>query len=155
MELARNLKVESVSRLRSAAALCFAPEQTVAEAVAIMRQHRVGCVLVCQGGRIEGIFTERDLLRRVLAEGRSLAAPLSEVMTRDPVTVQAGEPIGLVVGRMQEGGYRHLPVVDCVGRPVGILSVKRIVQYVVEHFPSTIYCLPPDPDVFPLQREGA
>jgi CBS domain-containing protein len=155
MELARNLKVESVSRLRSAAALCLAPEQTVAEAVAIMRQHRTGCVLVCQGGRAEGIFTERDLLRRVLAEGRSLSVPLSEVMTRHPVTVQAGEPIGLVVGRMQEGGYRHLPVVDCVGRPVGVLSVKRIVQYVVEHFPSTIYCLPPDPDVFPLQREGA
>jgi CBS domain-containing protein len=155
MELARNLKVESVSRLRAAAALCLAPEQTVAEAVAIMRQHRVGYVLVCQGGRVEGIFTERDLLRRVLAEGRPLSAPLSEVMTRDPVTVQAGEPIGQVVGRMQEGGYRHLPVVDCVGRPVGVLSVKRIVQYVVEHFPSTIYCLPPDPEVFPLQREGA
>jgi CBS domain-containing protein len=154
MELARNLKVESVSRLRPAAALCLAPEQTVAEAVAAMRRRRVGCVLVCQGGRIEGIFTERDLLRRVLAKARPLSAPLSAVMTRDLVTVQAGEPIGLVIRRMQDG-YRHLPVVDCVGRPVGVLSVKRIVQYVVEHFPSTIYCLPPDPDVFPLQREGA
>ncbi|MFO0846220.1 MAG: CBS domain-containing protein [Gemmataceae bacterium] len=156
MELARNLKVESVSRLRSAAALCLAPEQTVAEAVAIMREQRTGCVLVtCPEGRVGGIFTERDLLRRVLAEGRPLSAPLAEVMTEGPVTVQTGEPIGLVVQRMQEGGYRHLPVVDGDGQPVGVLSVKRIVQYVVEHFPSTIYCLPPDPDVFPLQREGA
>jgi CBS domain-containing protein len=155
MELSRNLKVESVSRLRSAAAQCLAPEQTVAEAVAIMRQHRVGCVLVCQHGRVEGIFTERDLLRRVLADGRSLSVTLAEVMTPNPVAVQACEPIGLVVHRMQEGGYRHLPVVDHVGRPVGVLSVKRIVQYVVEHFPSTIYCQPPDPGVVPLQREGA
>ncbi len=155
MEIARNLKVESVSRLRLTVALCLAPEQTVADAVAIMRQHRVGCVLVSEQDRLEGIFTERDLLRRVIAERKSLTVKLSEVMTRDPVTVQQGEPIGLVVARMQEGGYRHLPIVNCLNRPIGVLSVKRIVQYLVEHFPSTIYCLPPDPDVFPLQREGA
>jgi hypothetical protein len=48
-----------------------------------------------------------------------------------------------------------LPVVDVAGRPLGVLSVKRIVHYLVEHFPSTIYCLPPDPNVFPMEREGA
>ena len=76
-------------------------------------------------------------------------------MTRNPVVVQLGESIGAAVRRMEEGGYRHLPVVDCPGRPLGVLSVKRIVQYLVEHFPATIYCLPPDPNVFPLEREGA
>lgn len=155
MELARNLKVESVSRLRAARALCLAPTQSVAEGVAAMRRERYGCVLICEDGRLEGIFTERDLLRRVLAARQTLSVPLVRVMTRDPVVVQPSEAIGLAVRRMREGGYRHLPVVDCAGRPVGILSVKRIVHYLVEHFPSTIYCLPPDPDVFPQQREGA
>jgi CBS domain-containing protein len=56
---------------------------------------------------------------------------------------------------MQEGGYRHLPVVNEVGRPVGVLSVKQIVHYLVEHFPTTIYNLPPDPTVIPQEREGA
>ena len=56
---------------------------------------------------------------------------------------------------MEEGDYRHLPVVDDYGRPMGVLSVKRIVHYLVEHFPSTIYCLPPDPNVYPRHREGA
>lgn len=155
MELARNLKVESVSRLRPAQALCLAPEQTVGDAVAIMRQERCGCVLVCEDERLQGIFTERDLLRRVLAVQEQLVVALSQVMTRDPVVGRPGDPIGLAVHRMRQGGYRHLPIIDEEGRPVGVLSVKRIVHYLVEHFPSTIYCLPPDPDVYPQQREGA
>jgi CBS domain-containing protein len=155
MELARNLKVESVCRLHPTAPLQLAPEQTVAEAVALMRQHQVGCVLVCQGERLVGLFTERDLLRRVLAPGLPLTWPLVACMTPGPVTVHSKEPIGVAVRRMEEGGYRHLPVVDATGRPLGIVSVKRIVHYLVEHFPSTICNLPPDPNAFPLEAEGA
>jgi CBS domain-containing protein len=155
MELARNLKVESVARLQPTPPLCLRPEQPVADAVALMRRHRVGCVLVCRNARLVGLFTERDLTRRVLGLGESLEVPLACCMTRDPVVVQLAESIGAALRRMEEGGYRHLPVVDGGGRPLGVLSVKRIVHYLVEHFPSTIYCLPPDPNVFPAQREGA
>jgi CBS domain-containing protein len=56
---------------------------------------------------------------------------------------------------MEEGGYRHLPVVDERERPVGILSVKRIIRYLVEHFPTTVYNLPPDPQAVPKNPEGA
>jgi len=80
---------------------------------------------------------------------------LALVMTRDPIVVHPKEPIGAAVRRMEEGGYRHLPVVDALGKPLGVLSVKRIVHYLVEHFPATIYNLPPDPDVFPQEAEGA
>jgi signal-transduction protein with cAMP-binding, CBS, and nucleotidyltransferase domain len=155
MELARNLKVECVSRLRPTPPWWLGPRQTVADAVALMRQKNVGCVLVCDRGELIGLFTERDLLRRVLAQGRPLTLPLGACMTQGPVVVRPTEPIGQAVRRMEEGGYRHLPVVDERGRPVGVLSVKRIVQYLVEHFPSTIYNLPPDPNTFPLQAEGA
>jgi CBS domain-containing protein len=155
MELARNLKVESVSRLCPTPPLCLSPCQTVADAVALMRQHNVGCVLICDRDRLAGIFTERDLMRRVLAQGRALSVPLLECMTPDPVVVYPTETIGAAVRRMEEGGYRHLPVVDPSGQPLGILSVKRIVHYLVEHFPSTIYNLPPDPGAFPREPEGA
>ena len=155
MELARNLKIDSVSRLHPTPPLGVAPEQTVAEAVELMRQHRVGCLLVCAGDRLVGIFTERDLMRRVLAAGRSLAVPVASCMTRDPVTIHPKATVAAAVRCMEEGGYRHLPVVDEAGRPVGVLSVKRIVHYLVEHFPSTIYNQPPDPGVFPLEAEGA
>jgi len=155
MELARNLKVECVSRLQPGPALCMGPSDSLGEAVARMRRGRVGCVLVCEGPRLVGIFTERDLLRRALAPGSSLESPLSECMTPKPKTVQFDDSIWTAVRLMEEGGYRHLPVVDKSGRPTGVLSVKKIVHYVVEHFPSTIYCLPPDPNVYPLRPEGA
>jgi CBS domain-containing protein len=155
MELARNLKTESVSRLQPTEARILAPTQPVADAVALMRQHKVGCVMLCEGDRLVGVFTERDLLRRVLAAGKPLNTPLSAVMTSRPVTVQPKESVSTAIKRMEEGGYRHLPVTDAAGKPVGILSVKRIVHYLVEHFPATVCNLPPDPSSVPQSPEGA
>jgi signal-transduction protein with cAMP-binding, CBS, and nucleotidyltransferase domain len=154
MDLARNLKIESVSRLTPSTAWQVSPTQTVAEAVAIMREKSVGCILVCQEKNIVGIFTERDLGRRVLAPRLPLSTPISECMTANPVTVHPKEPIGSAIRRMEEGGYRHLPVV-VDGEPVGVLSAKRIVHYLVEHFPQTVYNLPPDPGGVQQEREGA
>jgi CBS domain-containing protein len=155
MDLARNLKVECVSRLEPTMALQVAPQQTVADAVALMRENRVGCVLVIEAGRLAGIFTERDLMRRVLAAGKPLTLPVIEVMTARPVVVHLKQPIRIAVQHMQEGGYRHLPVVDENGHAVGILSVKRIIRYLVEHFPGTVYNVPPDPGAVQQEREGA
>lgn len=143
MDLARNLKVESVSRLRPTPAWSVTPETTIAQAVSYMCDKNVGCVLVCADRKIVGIFTERDLMRRVLAPGLDLKTPIVECMTPGPVTVDPKDPINVAIKHMLEGGYRHLPVVH-EGRPLGILSVKRIVHYIVEHFPSTVYNLPPD-----------
>ena len=155
MGLARNLKVDSVSRLHPTPPWCVHPDQSVAEAVRLMRQHQVGCLLVCEGDTLLGIFTERDLMREVMAAGRPLTLPVSSCMTPHPVTVLPNAPISAAVRLMEEGGYRHLPVLDATGKPVGVLSVKRIVHYLVEHYSSTIYNLPPRPDAYPLEPEGA
>ncbi|HEV3256715.1 MAG TPA: CBS domain-containing protein [Gemmataceae bacterium] len=155
MNLAKNLKIDSVSRLHPTPPLQVSPSQTVAEAVELMRHEQVGCLLVCEGDRVLGIFTERDLMKRVLAEGKPLTTPVAQCMTPNPIVVHPKEPIAAAVRHMELGGYRHLPVVDEAGRPVGVLSVKRIVHYLVEHFPATVYNLPPDPDSVPNEREGA
>ncbi len=155
MNLAKSLKIESVSRLHPRRPLQLAPTQTVAEAVALLRKEQVGCLLVVEANKLVGIFTERDLMRRILAPGKPLTLPLSECMTRDPAVVHPKDSISAAIARMESGGYRHLPVVDETGRPVGVLSVKQIVHYIVEHFPSTVYNLPPDPNVVQQAREGA
>jgi CBS domain-containing protein len=154
MDLARNLRNEPVARLNPTPPFSVQRTQSVADAVALMRERKVGCVLVCDGRQIVGIFTERDLVRRVLATNRPLSLPIAECMTPDPVTVQPREPIGAAVKCMQKGGYRHLPVV-VDGRPIGILSVKRVVNYLVSHFPGTVYNLPPRSNGAPPKREGA
>jgi CBS domain-containing protein len=155
MELAKNLKIDSVSRLQPMPPRQVAPAQSVAEAVAVMRRDNAGCVLVCEGDKLVGIFTERDLLRRVLAEGKPLSGAVADCMTPNPVVVSPRAPIRTAIRLMEEGGYRHLPVVDETGRPVGVLSVKRIVHYLAEHFPAIVYNQPPDPKNVPHEPEGA
>ena len=154
MDLVRNLKSETVSRLYPTQPWLVQIGRPVADAVKLMREKKVGCVLVCEQRRIVGIFTERDLLRRVLAQGRSLDTPIEACMTPEPITVHPKDPISCAIKRMQKGGYRHLPVV-IDEKPVGILSVKRIVHYLVEHFPTMVYNLPPHPQPIQPQREGA
>ncbi len=155
MDLAKNLKIDSVSRLQPPAPLVLSPQSTVRQAVALMQEHRHGCVVVCQEQQLVGIFTERDLIKRVLGAGKPLSLPLKDCMTPRPVVVHAKDPVGSALRKMQEGGYRHLPVIDEASRAVGMLSVKRIVRYLVEHFPSTVYNQPPDPDAVQHDREGA
>ncbi len=97
---------------------------TVQEAARRMKRQAVGAAMIVDGERLVGIFTERDALQRVLAEGRDArATPLAEVMTADPKTIAPDRPIGLALLMMYEGGFRHVPVVDR-GRPVGMVSAR-------------------------------
>src|SRR5262245_25268551 len=155
MELARNLKIDSVSRLTPTPPHQIGSDRIVSDAVALMKEKKVGCLLVCNSGRLVGILTERDLMVRVIAQGRPLTTPVAECMTADPVTVSSKEPIRAAVERMQQGNYRHLPVVDEKGQLVGILSIKRIVHYLVEHFPGIVCTQPPKPKKCSPKREGA
>lgn len=154
MELSRNLKVDSVSRLDPSPPRAVDVDGTAADAVEEMRNGNVGCLLVTELGRVVGIFTERDLLTRVLAPGKPLDTPIRACMTADPVTVAPKDSVRTAVRRMQKGGYRHLPVVDEAGRPVGVLSARRVVHYLVEHFPALVFNLPPEPDRYPETPEG-
>jgi CBS domain-containing protein len=95
---------------------------TVREAAICMSERQVGAVLVTRDGALEGIFTERDLLHRVVAPGRDPnGTHLVEVMTKNPDTIEADGYAIEALSRMSERGYRHLPVLD-QGRLVGIVS---------------------------------
>jgi CBS domain-containing protein len=154
MELARNLRKDPVTRLEPRPPRVVDRAATVADAVELMRRENFGCVLVCDAERLVGIFTERDLMCRVLAVGKSLTVSIAEVMTPDPETVQPQDAIRVAVRKMKAGGHRHLPVVDEMNRPVGVLSVKRVVHYLVEHYPAAVYNQPP-PGQVPDSPEGA
>ncbi|MFO0936618.1 MAG: CBS domain-containing protein [Gemmataceae bacterium] len=154
MELTRNLKIDSISRLEPTPPRLIESDRPVSYAVDRMRDYRTGCLLVTRQGKLVGIFTERDLLHRVLAMGLPLNVPMMEVMTANPVTVDITDPIRSAIRKMQQGEYRHLPVVDIDGRPLGVISAKRIIRYIASHYPNTIYALP-DTNVIPETPEGA
>ena len=97
MELRRNLKIDSVSRLSPTLPHVIEAERLVSAAVDLMREHRVGCLLVTRHQKLVGIFTERDLLVRVLAAGLPLSVPITEVMTANPVTVDPKDSVRVVI----------------------------------------------------------
>jgi CBS domain-containing protein len=95
---------------------------TVRDAARRMHDRDVGAVLITNGGRLEGIFTERDLLKRVVAPGRDPEITLlKDVMTKKPDTIEADSLATVALSRMTERRYRHLPVMKD-GQLVGIVS---------------------------------
>jgi CBS domain-containing protein len=141
--LDRRMIREPIRTLDPRTPLSLAPSAPVSEAVRIMREHRIGCVLIVERERLVGIITERDLLLK-LEEG-GLQRPVSELMTPDPEVLRLDDPIVYALNRMSVGGFRHVPLVDGAGCPVGIVSVKDIVDHIVDLFANDVLTMPPDP----------
>ena len=115
-------------------AITLGADATVRDAVRLMCERKVGCIIVMEDDRMEGVFTERDLLTKVTSQkGARLDAPLGEVMTREPVTLSETDSIAVALNHMAVGGFRHLPVVDKSGAPTGIYSVRDILGKLYEY----------------------
>lgn len=119
--------------------VCASPQLTIAEAALLMKEQRIGSLMVVDDERLAGIFTERDALFRVLAESRNpQTTRLGEVMTVDPQTVHPDKPIGHALHMMYEGGFRHVPVVEN-GQPVGMISARDALAPEVQAFESELH----------------
>ena len=122
----------TVSDLMTAAAVTDAPDDTLAEASARMWQQQTGSLLIMEGDKLNGIVTERDVLR-VVAEGKDpKATTVREIMTTELVTVSPNESIKGAAEIMFEKWFRHLPVVTDEGEVVGILSLRDLLSLVAE-----------------------
>jgi len=134
--------------------LATTAEDSIGNAMQLLRAQRTGAVLICDGAKLVGIMTERDALK-AMASGVDLSRPVRDVMSSPPATIASSATVGDAIRKMAEGGYRHLPIVDQDHRPTGVLAVHGIVHYLVDHFPETVYNLPPDPKGKSREREGA
>ncbi|MGH0034803.1 MAG: CBS domain-containing protein [Myxococcota bacterium] len=152
---------EPVHRLPTRSAILLGRAASASDAMREMQKQHRGCVLVTEDGsahsKLVGIFTERDILLRIIDRGRNPATlELAEVMTPDPECLTSNAQIAWVLNIMSVGGLRHVPVVDEHGRPVAVVSVRDVVQFLVEAFPAEILNLPPDfSTTFFRTREGA
>jgi CBS domain-containing protein len=119
------MRHQAVREIMTDGAICEAPPGTsVRAACCLMAEHRCGSVVITERGRLLGIFTRGDLVRRVLAPGRDPnLALLGEVMTKEPDTIRPRESVDEAIRRMDEYGYRHLPVVEA-GALVGMVALR-------------------------------
>ena len=137
--------------------LCLEADRPASEAIRMMRENRNGSVLVTSADRLVGIFTERDVLNKfALHEADPQTTPLSQVMRADPDTLTQDSPMAYALNVMSVGGFRHVPLVDEEERPVGVVSVRDIVNYLVDQFPDKVLNVPPRlAGDIPRSREGA
>ncbi|HOJ05005.1 MAG TPA: CBS domain-containing protein [Bacteroidota bacterium] len=116
----------------------------VKDAIHLMQTKRIGCVLVTSHRKLLGIFTERDVLKKIVGSSFDLrVTPVSEVMTINPQALNEDDTIAYALNFMDLGGYRHIPLVNDLFEPVGLVSVKDIVSYLVQHFADEVLNLPP------------
>ncbi|MDP1718599.1 MAG: CBS domain-containing protein [Burkholderiales bacterium] len=109
-------------------------QTTVSEAALLMKRHEIGALMVVDDGKLVGVFTERDALFRVVAEGRDTQSTrLADVMTANPQTIDPDKPFINALQMMHEGRYRHVPVVEN-GRPVGMISARDALGPELEDF---------------------
>ena len=149
-----SLSTDPVTQAYPDAPLAVAVDATVGEVIQLMRAQKGSCALVCDDeGKLIGIFTERDALRW-MSEGGLPGMNIRDAMTADPTHLSSKDSVGGAIETMAQGGYRHLPIVDESGVPTGVAAVRGIVHYLVEHFPETIYTLPPEPGKKPSERDG-
>lgn len=154
MSIEKSVKAVEVVALRLDPPVVLDVETPVGDVLQRMRDAQSGCALVCRAGTLSGIFTERDVLDKVVGVQDVLDRPISELMTADPVRVHESAPIRNAVFAMHHGGFRNVPVVDSEGKVVSCVRHKDIVHFLVQHFARQVLNLPPDPENMPLAPDG-
>ena len=154
MELKQSLKGVAVNALRLTSPVALDAETPTREVVRAMRKAKSGYALMLNGKKLAGIFTERDVLTKVLDVEGALEEPASSHMTPDPVSVHSNDPIHRAAWHMHNGGFRSVPVLEEDGTVVGCVRHRDLIRFLVDHLAEHALNLPPDPDQRARAPEG-
>jgi CBS domain-containing protein len=148
---------EPLSSIEVRAPICVSPETSARDAIRVMNEQRIGALLVTgHDDRLIGIFTERDVLKKLVGIGASLDRTVREVMTPEPCCLHRDDAVVFALKLMHEGGFRHVPLVDDDGHPHSVISVKDVVEFVVRLFAREMMTAPPaSSHLTPASPEGA
>ena len=144
-EASRKARADSVSLMETDDYVCIEPGTPLFKAVQVMKQDEGGCAIVCAADRsVVGIFTERDLLNKIVGQDVDENSPVSDWMSPIVETLTPEATIGDAVTIMNDKGYRNIPLVKD-GKLVGSISVFDVISYLAESYPKTTMNLPPNP----------
>ena len=148
MSVERDLEAEAVGHLDLTPCLTVKIGTRVREVLARMQAEGKDCALVVgPDGRLAGIFTGRDVLHKVATDPKALGLHVEALMTPDPDTVTDHDRVGAALRFMNQGHYRHVPVVDGAGRVLGTLSDFAMIRFLSDRIPDKIYNRAPDDQV--------
>ncbi len=123
----------SIASVRITHPKTVSPTQTVREAIAEMRPDPAGAVVILEGSKIVGIFTDRDLMKKVAGNAGLLDEPIAYYMTPDPVVLREDDTMAYALNKMGDGGFRHIPVVRD-GELVGMVTARDVMSWVLGRY---------------------
>jgi len=155
MSLESELRSERVSHLRLSGFTAVPAGTSVRDALGKMRTERNSvCLVTTKERHLTGIFTERDVLRKVVDVADVLDGPIDAVMTADPISVGPETSAASALGLMDKHHIRNLPVVDASGQIVGSMTHMAVIDWLAGRYPVEVLNRPPDPERFPRKAEG-
>ena len=123
-----------IETLKPKAPISVTKDTLIKDVLNIMRNKRFGCVCITENDSLLGIFTERDVLNKVIGGNLDVnTVKVGEVMTVDPEYLFLDDQIAFALNRMHVGGFRHIPLIDLTGKPTGIISVRDIMNYLIKN----------------------
>lgn len=133
-DLHRVLAEEPISEIQSTPCVEVGKESSIRDAIEALDKSKVSSLLVVDGNKLVGIFTERDVLEQVAGQFPKIAdSPVLEVMTPNPTVVYESDPVGTAVAAIAVAGHRHVPVLRIDGTVMGIVSPRRVLSYLEQH----------------------
>ena len=155
-DLESALAHESVGSAASHPALLVDASTPLRRVLQLMREGSRGAVLVVSNETLVGIFTERDVLMKVAGQPIDIEhTAVNQLMTVNPITLPVDASVAFALNKMLIEGFRHIPLVDDHNRPIAVVSMRDLIDYLSNFFSRDILNLPPDPRVGFRNREGA
>jgi CBS domain-containing protein len=154
MSLESELRNEQVSHLSLSGFTAVPSGTSVRDAMGQMRAERNSVCLITRERSLTGIFTERDVLRKVAGAPDILDDSIDAVMTADPVSIGPDTSAAAALGLMDKHGIRNLPVLDASGEIVGSMTHMAVIEWLAARYPVEVLNRPPEPERFPRKAEG-
>lgn len=148
------MKQFNAAALIAAPTIVLDPTTPTREALRQMKEARTGHALIAEKGSLSGIFTERDVLLKVIDSERALDQPASSWMAVKPIRLDKDTVVHKVIQHMHDGVFRTVPIVDNRDRIVGGIRHRDIIRYLVAHMSDHVLNRPPDPDQVAKRPEG-
>ena len=155
MKFIQALNSEKIKNLTHRRSVTIEKKTKFSEIVRLLQEARTGCAVILEDGKVAGILTERDILKRGLLANVGPNTPAEQLMTPEPKVLDMEDNLSVAVRMMHDGKYRHLPIIDREGKFLGLVSVRDIVFYLSELYPYEVFNQPPDPHQVSVSPEGA
>lgn len=130
------------------------PTLTVKDAIKLMQEHRAGYIVIADKKKCVGIFTETDVVRKIVEKDVDWNRPVRDFMTSNPVCLQPDDSVGAAIDAMGSNRFYHIPLVNEKGELVQVISVRTMIRFLAEFYAAEVLNLPPDPNQVMKSAEG-